>query len=123
MFDNVFEKLKAIMMASAESLEVTIDEPGHYSVDTFHTMKNGKRLWFGGVRTNKNYVSYHLMPVYVNPDLLEAISAPLRQRMQGKSCFNFRVVDDVLFRELAELSTQGLRDYQARGYLTHCADE
>ena len=45
--------------------------------------------WFAGTRLGKRYVSYYLMPVYVEPSLLDGISPELRRRMQGKSCFNF----------------------------------
>lgn len=115
--NDVFEELKAIMLSFATSLDTTHNELGHYSVDTFHTMKNGKRLWFGGVQTKKNYVSYHLMPVYVNPELLAGISAALKKRMQGKSCFNFKVIDRELFEELVDLTKSSLQDYESKGFL------
>jgi hypothetical protein len=114
---QVFEALRKIMQPHVRSLDLKHDEPGNFYVDTFHVMKSKKRLWFGGVKTNKNYVSYHLMPVYVNPDLLNDMSPELAKRMQGKSCFNFKTVDRELFRELAALTKHGLQDYHARGYL------
>lgn len=80
-------------------------------------MKNGKRLWFGGVQVKKHYVSYHLMPVYVNPQLLAGISPALKKRMQGKSCFNFKAVDATLFGELERLTGSALVDYRASGYV------
>lgn len=55
----------------------------------------------------KNYVSYHLMPVYMNPAMHERISPELKKRMQGKACFNFTEVDPGLFRELAALTATG----------------
>jgi hypothetical protein len=61
----------------------------------------------------KNYVSFHLFPVYVFPDLLDGISETLRARMQGKSCFNFRAPDAVLFQELAALTKAGLARMKA----------
>ena len=115
--NDVFEELKAIMIPLTKSLDVKHDEPGNYYVDTFHTMKNGKPLWFGGVQTKKNYVSYHLMPVYSNPELLTDMSSELRKRMQGKSCFNFKVVDKALFDELALLTQRSLQDYVSKGFL------
>jgi len=69
--------------------------------------------YFGGTRVGKRYVSYYLMPGYVFPDLLDGISPELRRRMQGKSCFNFTKVDDVLFAELADLTAKALPRYQA----------
>ncbi|MGI9204160.1 MAG: hypothetical protein ACR2Q3_09125 [Woeseiaceae bacterium] len=114
---SVFDALRSIMAAQASSLDIKRDEPGDYYVDTFYLRQNKKPLWFGGVQIRKNYVSYHLMPVYVNPDLLEDISPELRKRMQGKSCFNFKVVDEKLFAELSDLTEQGLNDYISRGFI------
>ena len=113
----VFDELRSIMAAKVSSLDVKRDEPGDYYVDTYYVRQNKKPLWFGGVQIKKNYVSYHLMPVYVNPDLLNEISPALRKRMQGKSCFNFKVVDDMLFAELSDLTERGLRDYRAGGFV------
>lgn len=115
--NDVFEELKAKMLATTGALDVIFDEPGNYSVNTFHTMKNGKPLWFGAVQIKKNYVSYHLMPVYVNPKLLVSISAALKKRMQGKSCFNFKVVDEELFSELATLTETAYQDYVSQGFI------
>lgn len=114
---EVFDALKALMEPHTRSLDVKHDEPGNFYVDTFHVMKNKKRLWFGGVEIKKNYVSYHLMPVYLNPRLLENMSPELKKRMQGKSCFNFRSIDDNLLGELGRLTKRGVQDYRDSGYL------
>jgi len=71
---------------------------------------------FGAVRVGSRYVSYHLMCVYLAPDLLEAMSPGLRVRMQGKSCFNFTKVDAVLFDELSAITARGRDLYGARGW-------
>jgi len=60
-------------------------------------------MYFGSVQIKKNYVSFHLMPVYAFPDLLNNCSAALKKRMQGKACFNFTAIDEPLFAELADL--------------------
>ncbi len=72
---------------------------------------------FGGVNIGKRYVSYHLMCVYLQADLLEAMSSTLRTRMQGKSCFNFTKVDDALFDELSAITAKGRELYAAQGWL------
>jgi len=74
-------------------------------------------LLFGAVKLGKRYVSYHLMCVYLAPDLLGAMSPGLRARMQGKSCFNFSKVDAALFDELSEVTARGRDLYAARGWL------
>ena len=67
-----------------------------------------------GREIGKAYVSYHLMPLYMNPMLTNTISSGLRQRMQGKSCFNFKVMPETaLLAELKNL-TAAAADHWAR---------
>jgi hypothetical protein len=72
---------------------------------------------FAMVTIGKRYVSYHLMCVYLEPGLLAGVSPELTHRMQGKSCFNFTKVDDVLFDELEALTVRGKQLYAERGML------
>jgi hypothetical protein len=113
----VFARLRAILEPYAARLESTVDRADELSLSTTYVLPNGSPLWFGGVQVRRRYVSYHLMPVYVNPALLDGVSPGLRRRMQGKSCFNFTRVDPVLFDELAALTLAGFEDYRASGYV------
>lgn len=79
--NDVFDALKTIMKSHVQALEIKHDKPENFDVYTFHVMKNKETLWFGSVQIKKNYVSYHLMPVYVNPKLLNDLSPELKQRM------------------------------------------
>ena len=44
------------------------------------------------------------MPIYMCEELLKTISPELEKHMQGKACFNFKAVDEKLFKELAKLT-------------------
>lgn len=114
-FPAVFAGLKQNLEPYAASLTVMGDDEDRYSLDAPPSTAYPDGLFFGSVVINKNYVSFHLMPVYVFPDLLDGISAPLRKRMQGKSCFNFTKLDDELTSELAELTGRGFARYQGEG--------
>jgi len=116
-FSEVFDSLRSIMYPYASKLDCKVDSQNELSIDTRHVMANGNPLWFGGVQIKKRYVSYHLMPVYVNAKLLEGLSPELKKRMQGKSCFNFTTADPSLFDELASLTEAGFDDYADRGYV------
>ena len=116
-FAPVFVELRSIMREYAKQLDCTVDNDEELYLNTKHIQKNKKPIWFGAVQIKKRYVSYHLMPVYVNPGLLKGVSPELKQRMQGKSCFNFTIVDASLYRELADLTKAGFKDYQKRGYV------
>ena len=104
----VFERLRRILKAHTKRLTVESDTAHDYSVNAGYSEMYQRVLYVGGVQVKKNYVSYHLMPVYIFPDLLDDISPALRKRMQGKSCFNFMQIDEALFAELDELTKRGL---------------
>jgi hypothetical protein len=115
--DAVFHELKAILQPSAEQLDVKVNTDSELYIDTQYIQKNKNPLFFGAVQIKKNYVSYYLMPVYVDPTLLDGISAKLKKRMQGKSCFNFSEIDRALFEELAQLTAAGFASYQEQGFI------
>jgi len=116
-FHTVFSGLKQILGPYANNLVIKNDEIDEFYLDTNFTMKNKKPMYFGSVKINKKYVSFHLMPVYIFPGLLKNISPQLKRRMQGKSCFNFTSVDPALFQELNDLTRQGYNRYGEEGYL------
>jgi hypothetical protein len=98
-------------------MRVPEDSGRNYYLNTVAPSYRGKPLFFGAVQITKNYVSFHLMPVYVYPELLLGTSNGLQRRMQGKSCFNFKTVSDTIFAELDRLTAAGLRKYQDNNLL------
>ena len=113
---KVFEELRKIMYPYSLKLVCVADEEGNLYIDTAHIMKNKKPLFFGAVQGKKKYVSYYLMPIYVNPGLLDSISLKLRQHLKGKSCFTFTKVDQALFDELSTLTSAGYEYYKDEGH-------
>ena len=115
-FAITFEKLKAILQPYATRLIVVHDTSENYYLETPHVMKNKRRLFFAAVRMGKNYVSFHLMPVYGIADLRDKMSPELKKRMQGKSCFNFTTPDEKLFKELAKLTKTGFAIFTSKKF-------
>jgi hypothetical protein len=111
--DETFAILRGILAAQANRLIVMADKPGDYQVGS-PTMKDriGRPLFVAAVQTRKNYVSYHLMPVYVRPELLKTLSPRLTKRMQGKSCFNFTTVDPGEAKELSAVTKAGIASFR-----------
>lgn len=113
----VYAELRRIIAPYAARLDVKRDDGQELHVDTRHLQQNGKPLFFGAVQVRKSFVAYHLMPVYFKPDLLTSVSPELTARMQGKSCFNFRTTDPVLFRELSVLTKSAYASFEERGFV------
>ncbi len=114
-FPTIFDQLKAVLKPYEPRLSVTANDSEGYSLDTHQLGPNKKPMFFGAAVIKKNYVSFHLMPVYVHPELLEGISDGLRKRMQGKSCFNFKALDEDTLAELRQLTERGFEAFRKDG--------
>ena len=89
----------------------------NYMLDGAYVAEFKRPMFFGGVRQGRAYVSFYLMPVYSNPELMGNISDGLRRRLHGKSCFNFTRPEPELFDELARLVQAGFSMYERMNYI------
>lgn len=115
-FGPVFAQLRDILARRAGALTVKANTPGNYYVNSPKPY-NKRELFFGAVQAKKSYVSFHLFPIYMFPELLKSLSPGLKKRMQGKACFNFVTVDEGLFQELEALTRKGFEEFQRRELL------
>ena len=111
--DKIFIALKSFLEQYEPSLTVLHNKSDNYYLNTTTSESNKKAEFFGAVQIKKSYVSFHLMPVYYYPELLDNISQELKNRMQGKSCFNFKNKDDKLFAELNSLTKCAFDKYKS----------
>jgi len=114
-FQEVFDVLKPVFEEYSGRLAIQVDRPGEYYLETKTAIRKGQRLQFGGVKIGKAYVSFHLMPIYMNPKLQASISPELKKRMQGKSCFNFASVEPGHIAELKKLTKAGFEEFKTWG--------
>jgi len=115
-FGPVFVALRKLLDPFLGDIRVQTDKPGNYHTEIPTILHRGKPLYFAGVRTGKNYVSYHLLPLYGSPEMLKGMSPALKKRMQGKACFNFTTVDKACFAELGRLTAAGLKIFKTKGF-------
>jgi hypothetical protein len=121
-FAAVFAVLKPVLAKYAKRLMVKADTPIEYTVLTkspspFRQHK-GQPLYFGSVRLGKAYVSFHLVPLYMCPELTKSISPALKKRMQGKACFNFKTdPEPELIADLERLTAAGFKLWGEKKWL------
>ena len=106
-FQIIFDRLRAMLQEHASKFVVAADTAHHYCLEIHHSPKFKKAFPVAWVKVSKSYVSFHYMPIYFAPTLQKSLSAGLKARMQGKSCFNFKVVDEELLEELRQLTAEG----------------
>ena len=125
-FETTFLRLRAILQEHAGSFSVKPDKPGQYglyakvgpaTLQAWGGKLKNPMMPIAWVKTGKAYVSYHLMGMYGNTRLLNSMSGKLKARMQGKTCFNFRNIDDKLFEELGQLTVQSIASFRKAGYM------
>ena len=129
--EPVFQRLKVILRKHAGQCTVAEDSVGRFCLEapigpaTLKVWKGKakKRVMpVAWVQIGKAFVSYHLMGVYVNPNLTKGMSAALRGRMQGKACFNFKSVDEGLYAELERLTTESINGMRTSGFILDGTD-
>ena len=116
-FAKVFERLTGILRKQTGALQVTEDTERKFCMEGGIHPRSRTPMPVAWVEIGKGYVSYHLMPVYGCPKLVEGMSERLRGRMQGKSCFNFKTVDEELFTELERVTREGIAMFARGGWL------
>ena len=107
-FQATFETLKKLLGPYTRKFDVIVDKPGRfYLASRTAKTSSGAAIWFGGVDIRKNYVSFHFIPVYAMPALVKTLSPSLKNRMQGKGCFNFTAIEQAHVKELTALTKTG----------------
>jgi hypothetical protein len=120
--DTVFSSLKPVFSKVAKHLTLKNDTQTEYALvgksPSPFPQHKGHPLDFGSLRVGKFYVSLHLMPLYMCPELNQSLSPELRKRMQGKTCFNFKGdPDPALIAELKRLAEDGLKQWTERNWI------
>lgn len=126
-FETVFDRLRTLLRKHAQgSLVVSDDRADRFCLEGKvgpATVKirggklKAKTMPVAWVQIGKAYVSYHHMAFYGSAALHKAMSPALKKHMQGKTCFNFKVVDEPLFEELDVLTARGNRGMVEHGFI------
>jgi hypothetical protein len=115
-FAEVFTALRELLDPFSKEVAVQTDKPGDFHTHVPSILHRGKPLYFAGIKTGKNYVSFHLLPLYYSPELLKGMSPALKKRKQGKACFNFTSVNQECFAELSRLMAAGLKIFKTEKF-------
>lgn len=112
-FAETFQTLRSILERNGGQMKVLADTDTEFSLASpTMTDRAGRPLFAAAVQVRKSYVSYHLMPLYMNRALMATVPAALRKRMQGKACFNFKTIDRTEAKELAAVTKKGLAAFK-----------
>jgi hypothetical protein len=124
--EAVFVALRETLRAHRGTLSVGADTPVRFCLEA-SVGPATLAAWGGRVRRRtipvawvecgKANVSLHLMGLAGNPALLANLSPSLRARLQGKTCFGFRTVDDTLIAELDAVTGAAIAGFRRAGFI------
>jgi hypothetical protein len=123
-FAEVFQSLRGVLQKHAATLIVREDTSTKYSLEApigpatlqaWGGKARSARIPVAWVEVGKVYVSYHLMGIAV-PAVHSAMSKPLKARMQGKTCFNFTLIEPALLTELDALTGASIEAFKNAGF-------
>lgn len=110
--EPVFIRLRTILQINRGNLFVSEDTLSRYCLTGGCHPTHKIPMPIAWVQISKNYVGFHHMGVYCAPELLAGASKKLKARMQGKSCFNFKTIDEPLFEELEQLTIRAFETFK-----------
>jgi hypothetical protein len=116
-FEDVYAALLALLRSYEGRLVLKTASTGYEFLESLVPTYKNRPMFFAGVRAGKSYVSYHLLPLYMDPKMVKMVPPELKKRMQGKACFNFTAVDPERFAELAQLTAAGYQRFKELKYL------
>src|SRR5438045_9687004 len=89
-FAVTFNTLRTIIAPYAhQQMRVVHDTPDYYCLETTFPLMQHKSVMFAAVRTGKGYVSYHLVPLYMNPRLEVTSFTDMNRSYRVNAMFNF----------------------------------
>lgn len=118
----VFAALKPVLSKHVKKFQIKADDEKEYTVvsrvPSPFPQHKGEPLFFASVRNGKAYVSFHLLPLYMCPELNKKVAPALKKRMQGKACFNFKSApEQALLTELATLTAASIDLWKEKKWL------
>lgn len=119
--DTIFQALHSLLSVYQPPLMPKRDEPGYYDLWSFKALEIERRkrseVFFAGIITQKAYVGFYYMPVYIEADIQKLFPPELKRLLKGKSCFHIKKWDDVLSSQVEEVLRTGFIKYQERGWV------
>jgi len=106
-----YEAIEAHLWSILEPYRGRLEAGSIYGLMTLKWVGTKQHDFFAGVRLAPKHVAFHLMPVYADPRLLDDVSPALRTHLKGKTTFDFTIVDEALFTELADLTARSFEAY------------
>jgi len=114
-FPGIFARIRKQLLPYSKKMDLRVDKEGNFHLYIVNDIELAgrmfKEVYFGGIAIKKTMVSFYFFPIYTHPQHF-SIPAAIQKNLKGKSCFNFKKLDDVQEKAIAELLKEGAAFYK-----------
>lgn len=80
-FDDVYSALLDLLRAYEDRLVLKTANTGYQFLESRLPTYKNRPMFFAAVRAGRSYVSYHLLPLYMDPKMVKIVPPGLKKRM------------------------------------------
>ena len=118
---DIFDEVVSLLAKYSPPFEVRRDAKGGYHLWSNKPVviegREKNELFFAGVISQKNYVGFYYMPVYIDPERKAMFKPELLARLKGKSCFHLSKLEPDLKNQISQALEDGFRMYKDRSWV------
>ena len=118
---EIQDTLKAILSKYVPPLTAKVDTPGRYELYSINDLviggKKRSEVYFAGAIIQKSFVGFYFMPLYSNPQFVEALPPELKKCIAGKACFNISKADQALYKLIEKMTRDGFKIYKRNKWI------
>jgi hypothetical protein len=114
-FPGIFARIKKQLLPYSRKMDLRVDKEGNFQLYIVNDIEFAGRLfkefYFGGIGIKKTMVAFYFFPIYTHPQNF-TIPAAIQKNLKGKSCFNFKKIDDAQEKAIGQLLNDGFSFYK-----------
>jgi hypothetical protein len=118
---EIQDRLKSILSRYSPPLTAKVDTPRRYELYSIKDLviagRKRSEVYFAGAIIQKSFVGFYFMPIYSNPDFVEALDPELKKCIKGKACFNIKSADERLFKQIEKMTRDGFKMYKRNKWI------
>lgn len=123
MQNAIFEKIKSALQKQSPPMIVSKNSENCFELIGNKSIAYGSKkqlmpgMYFCSVIMHKDMISFHFFPIYMKRELFEPLIPTTIKHLKGKSCFNFKKMEQVNEKELSALLKKGVESWKRLGYM------
>ena len=109
-FTEIFSRIKKQLLPYGKKMDTRTDTDKAYQLYIVKEFEMAGRkfpeCYFGGTVIQKTMVAFYFFPYYTHPQHF-SIPDAIKKNLKGKSCFNFKKLDEEQEKAIAQLLKEG----------------